>query len=102
MDAFHFFAQAGLLMEVILGLVSNNSILSSSKDYRNVWLTIVKSALFFFTTVIYRIYLHPLAKYPGPKLFATTRLAATYYGIRHCRVYKVGELHNKYGPVSFS
>ena len=49
--------------------------------------------------VVYRIYLHPLARYPGPKLAAATSWYATYY-----EVWKDGEfvehiedLHRRYG-----
>ncbi|GME59326.1 Cytochrome P450 [Neofusicoccum parvum] len=51
------------------------------------------------TTVIYNIYLHPLRKYPGPKLAAATEL--TYY-FKSCGgdVLPWTEgLHAKYGPV---
>lgn len=49
--------------------------------------------------VLWRLYFSPLSKYPGPKLFAATSLVNTYYVSKATRVYKVAELHNKYGPV---
>ncbi|PVH82542.1 cytochrome P450 [Cadophora sp. DSE1049] len=51
------------------------------------------------TKVLWRLYFHPLSKYPGPKLFAATSLVNAYYVFKATRVYKVAELHNKYGPV---
>ncbi|KAL2064126.1 hypothetical protein VTL71DRAFT_4620 [Oculimacula yallundae] len=51
------------------------------------------------TKAIWRLYFHPLSKYPGPKLWAATSLVNTFYVLKTTRVYKVSELHNKYGPV---
>ncbi|KAK9802347.1 putative Cytochrome P450 [Seiridium cardinale] len=53
--------------------------------------------------VVYRLMLHPLASFPGPKLAAATGLYETYY-----EVFKDGggrywveieEMHRKYGPI---
>ncbi|KAJ4299478.1 hypothetical protein N0V90_004723 [Kalmusia sp. IMI 367209] len=49
--------------------------------------------------ILYNIYLHPLRKYPGPKLWAATRLTWTHAmqsGQYHRTLH---ELHTKYGPV---
>ncbi|KAK0121998.1 hypothetical protein ONS95_010266 [Cadophora gregata] len=56
-------------------------------------------ALSLATKLLWRLYFHPLSRYPGPKLFAATSLVNTYYVFRATRVYKVAELHNRYGPV---
>ncbi|KAH7413024.1 cytochrome P450 [Cadophora sp. MPI-SDFR-AT-0126] len=55
--------------------------------------------LYLATKVLWRLFFHPLSKYPGPKSFAATSLVNTYYVFKATRVYKVAELHNKYGPV---
>jgi hypothetical protein len=56
--------------------------------------------------VVYRLTLHPLASFPGPKLAAVTGLYETYY-----EVFKDGggrywveieEMHRKYGKKRFS
>lgn len=48
---------------------------------------------------IYRLYLHPLAKIPGPKLAALTFWYECYYDVslpgRY--VFKIKELHGQYG-----
>src|ERR1700761_4503937 len=48
---------------------------------------------------VYRLYFHPLAKFPGPKLAALTRWYEFYHDIIHqgCFIWKLQELHNQYG-----
>ncbi|KAF2703817.1 cytochrome P450 [Pleomassaria siparia CBS 279.74] len=50
---------------------------------------------------IYRLYLHPLAKFPGPKLAAITFWYEAYYEIPLSGQYtkKITQLHDKYGPI---
>jgi cytochrome P450 len=56
--------------------------------------------IYYTTIIIYRLFFHPLAKVPGPKLLAASSLPA---GIRHNifgRWYKDARaLHQKYGPI---
>lgn len=51
--------------------------------------------------VFYRLFFHPLAYIPGPKLAALTFLYQTYHSFKDgSRFYKrVGLLHKKYGPI---
>ncbi|KAH7347993.1 cytochrome P450 monooxygenase-like protein [Pyrenochaeta sp. MPI-SDFR-AT-0127] len=51
--------------------------------------------------VFYRLFFHPLAHIPGPKLAALTFLYQTYHSFKNgSRFYKqVGLLHKKYGPI---
>lgn len=51
--------------------------------------------------VIYRLFLHPLAKFPGPKLAAGTFLYEGYYDViqRGKYVHRIEEMHRQYGPI---
>lgn len=48
---------------------------------------------------LYRLYIHPLSCYSGPKLLAITNLIHIYHVLRGSWVHKVLALHEKYGPV---
>ncbi|KAF2092800.1 cytochrome P450 [Rhizodiscina lignyota] len=50
---------------------------------------------------IYRITLHPLAKFPGPKLAAVSFWYEFYYDLWKPQQYlwKIKELHEQYGPI---
>ncbi|OJJ42248.1 hypothetical protein ASPZODRAFT_77343 [Penicilliopsis zonata CBS 506.65] len=57
--------------------------------------------LFLIQRVIYRLWFHPLARFPGPKLAASTSLYAAYFNLVRGGQYtmKLPELHRKYGPI---
>ncbi|KAM7215950.1 Cytochrome P450 [Rhypophila decipiens] len=55
--------------------------------------------LAFLIKGTYYAFFHPLAKVPGPKLWAFTDLFWLYYVCRGVWPYKNKELHEKYGPV---
>lgn len=55
--------------------------------------------LYYVTVALYRLYLHPLARFPGPKWAAVTRLYEGYYDLYQSGQYtfKIAELHKQYG-----
>lgn len=56
-------------------------------------------AIYVLSLIFYRLFLHPLARFPGPKLAAITRYYEAYYDMVQNGQYtfKIAELHNKYG-----
>jgi hypothetical protein len=58
----------------------------------------------FIALVLYRLYLHPLARFPGPKLAAATGWYETYHQLFNGPqggqfIFVIEELHKQYGKV---
>lgn len=49
--------------------------------------------------IIYRLYLHPLARHPGPVLAKITDLHQLWHSYRGDRHLELWRLHQRYGPV---
>jgi hypothetical protein len=66
----------------------------------SLWQYIATAVIIYCGSVVYyRLALHPLAKFPGPKLAASTRWYECYYDV-FCGgryTWKIGELHETYG-----
>ncbi|KAK6213619.1 trichothecene C-15 hydroxylase (cytochrome P450) [Colletotrichum tabaci] len=54
---------------------------------------------YLFVNVIYNIYFHPLRRYPGPKLWAATRIPYTRSSLSGQVHRRILALHREYGPV---
>jgi hypothetical protein len=56
-------------------------------------------AVYCVSVAFYRLFLHPLAKFPGPKLAAITRWYEAYYDLvlEGQYTFKITEMHKKYG-----
>lgn len=55
--------------------------------------------LYYSCWIVYILYLHPLANYPGPKLWLISRIPYSR-GLRQgTLVHRLRELHDVYGPV---
>ncbi|KAL3476514.1 cytochrome P450 [Aspergillus californicus] len=63
------------------------------------WAWVAAGILYLVGRAVYNIYLHPLAKFPGPKLRAATRLAWVWSLASGSNHVKVKSLHDRYGPV---
>lgn len=57
--------------------------------------------IFFYVACrsFYYLYLSPLRHYPGPKLWAISRLPWNYVNMKGRITWKIRELHEQYGPV---
>lgn len=66
------------------------------------WAAVAATALVYFASLIfYRLFLHPLAKFPGPKLAAITRYYEGYFDVilNGQYTFKIALLHQQYGPI---
>ncbi|KAL1969566.1 hypothetical protein VTN77DRAFT_9004 [Rasamsonia byssochlamydoides] len=62
-------------------------------------IVIISAVLYAVSLAIYNIYLHPLRKYPGPKLYAASPVPSLWHFTHGRLIYKIKELHEKYGDV---
>lgn len=68
------------------------------------WRGVVVAIVIYAATLgVYRLFLHPLARFPGPKLAALTRYYEAYYDLIQNGQYtfKIAKLHEKYGTILF-
>lgn len=59
------------------------------------------AALYWCGLVVYRLYAHPLSRFPGPRVAAVTSWYEAYYEIVLKGQYsrQISKLHDQYGPV---
>ncbi|KAI7781741.1 cytochrome p-450 [Diaporthe eres] len=70
---------------------------SSSSIFMGVLLLLISRLIVI--NVVYNLFFHPLSSYPGPKLWATSRLPWNYFNFRGRLGWRIRDLHNQYGPV---
>lgn len=70
--------------------------------YNLLFVAAVASATYLLALAFHRLYLHPLAKFPGPKLAALSRWYEFYYDValRGQFTFHVQELHRRYGTIT--
>ncbi|KAJ4385468.1 hypothetical protein N0V93_009896 [Gnomoniopsis smithogilvyi] len=61
----------------------------------------IAAIVYYLSLGFYRLFLHPLAKFPGPKIAAATRWYEAYYDVvlNGAYTFKIAELHKKHGPI---
>lgn len=65
------------------------------------WLPLAAVGLYALGLTIYRLFLSPLAKFPGPKLAALTRKYESYYEAvqNYEYLWKIKQMHEQYGEL---
>ena len=60
--------------------------------------------IYGLSLVVYRLYFDPLAGFPGPRIAAATGWYEFYHDVirRGQYIYKIEEMHKKYGMVKFT
>jgi hypothetical protein len=67
----------------------------------SVWRLFVTSVAYLTVRTIYRLKVHPLAKFPGPRLAAITSMYAGSYDLPFASSFckELPRLHDEYGPI---
>ena len=67
----------------------------------SIWHILLGVITYFAFRTIYRLYLHPLSRIPGPQLAAATHLYEFYYNVITPGqfLFQIGKLHQEYGPI---
>lgn len=62
---------------------------------------LVARIVYLLCHAVYRIYFHPLSKFPGSKLAVATYWHETHYDVfkGHQYIWKIREMHKQYGPI---
>ncbi|KAI0595140.1 trichodiene oxygenase [Biscogniauxia sp. FL1348] len=84
---------------LLASISSPNSIKFLTKvTWKHVAVAVV---VYYASLVFYRLYLHPLAKFPGPKIAAISRWYEAYYDLILDGQYtfKIEKMHKQYGPI---
>lgn len=60
------------------------------------------SAVYILGLMIYRLFISPIAKFPGPKLAAATSWYELYYDVvkKGKYLFEIEKMHDKYGVYS--
>jgi hypothetical protein len=71
------------------------------KGILTIWNIGVAVVVYLVTLAVYRLTLHPLARFPGPNLAAVTRYYEAYYDVVQNGQYtfKIKEMHERYGTT---
>ncbi|KAK3063569.1 hypothetical protein LTS18_014472 [Coniosporium uncinatum] len=62
-------------------------------------LTLPQTIIYILLNALYNTFLHPLRRYPGPRLWSTTAIPYTLANIKGELPFRVLAFHRKYGPA---
>lgn len=67
-------------------------------------LAVSSVSIYIISCAVYRLYLSPISKFPGPKLAALTLWYEFYYDVVRTGSYmaEIKEMHNKYGKKAIA
>ncbi|KAH0542567.1 hypothetical protein FGG08_003072 [Glutinoglossum americanum] len=71
-------------------------------DFLPIWaLPVLLLLIYSLFLVVYRLYFHPLAQFPGPRLAAATLWYEFYHDVirRGKYIWEIKDMHTKYGPI---
>jgi hypothetical protein len=82
---------------------SIHHILFSLSLFQVVTLNCLGFLAYVFSLYLYRLTLHPLSRFPGPKLAGLSYWYEYYYDVHKKGrfIFKVKELHEQYGPTAY-
>ena len=84
-------------------MAASFSVLSPSSTTQLAFFIVASFIVYASVVVIYRLFFHPLARFPGPRLAACTHLYEQYFDLIKNPggqfLFHVEELHKIYGPV---
>ena len=63
------------------------------------FVAVIGLATYLILGAVYRLFFHPLSKFPGPKLAALTTWYEGYYDVVKAGryVFQIGKMHDQYG-----
>jgi len=70
-------------------------------DFLPIWALPALFLIYSLFLVIYRLYFHPLAKFPGPRVAAATLWYEFYHDVirRGKYIWEIKDMHAKYGVI---
>jgi hypothetical protein len=79
-----------------------NGFLPKDTYLRGIALIFTLGILYISSLVTYRLFLSPIAKFPGPKLAAATGWYEAYYDVvkKGKFLFEIERMHEKYGTIS--
>lgn len=74
----------------------------SNMEDLHLWVPLCLVVTLVVTKSLYRLYFHPLSKFPGPRLAAVTHLYEFYHDVvrNGMFLWKIQEMHEKYGETA--